>query len=509
MAITFIFQLLFHDLKIRIFSHSQIIFFFYIFLPVKLSILIKAIVISIFLPLVFLSFHSDVAALSSFSDAVVDSFVVSEITVTGNNKTKERIILRELSFTKGDKISATELDTLLKINRENVFNLHLFLEVSITAHQADERNLKIEVVVKERWYTLPNFSLELADRSINEWWKYGHQLKRINYAIALTKQNCRGLNETATIGYTFGFSNLLLLLYDIPYIDKKAVHGLSFGIQYLQNREIVYGVDSMNSLLFFRDDDFVRKRALFSIYYQYRPGIKNTHLFDLSYHYNHVRDTVLLLNPGYLSGDAGLNFLSFTYTFTRNNTDIHFYPAKGYFYSLSVRNYGLGLHKSFSAFDAGSTFAYYASLLKNIRISSGIIARISSKKDQQFLYAPNLGYEGIFVRGYEYYLIKGQGYLLGKNELKYRILNTRIHLKFIPASKFNTIPLEIYSKCYGDIAYVFDRGNYKNYNLSNRWIYGGGIGFDVVSYYDIVIRVEYSLNAKGETGLFFHLLKAI
>jgi hypothetical protein len=36
-------------------------------------------------------------------------------------------------------------------------------------------------------------------------------------------------------------------------------------------------------------------------------------------------------------------------------------------------------------------------------------------------------------------------------------------------------------------------------------LYTYGAGFDVVTFYDLVLRFEYSVNQLGEKGLFFHI----
>ena len=41
--------------------------------------------------------------------------------------------------------------------------------------------------------------------------------------------------------------------------------------------------------------------------------------------------------------------------------------------------------------------------------------------------------------------------------------------------------------------------------LSNRLLWGGGIGLDIVLYYDKVIQIEYSFNDLMENGYFLHL----
>jgi hypothetical protein len=48
-----------------------------------------------------------------------------------------------------------------------------------------------------------------------------------------------------------------------------------------------------------------------------------------------------------------------------------------------------------------------------------------------------------------------------------------------------------------------------NSKLTNEFLYSGGLGIDLVTYYDKVLRIEYSLNKFGEHGIFFHLAAPI
>jgi len=43
-----------------------------------------------------------------------------------------------------------------------------------------------------------------------------------------------------------------------------------------------------------------------------------------------------------------------------------------------------------------------------------------------------------------------------------------------------------------------------NTRLSNKFIFGGGLGIDFVTYYDAVLRLEYSVNSEKEFGFFIH-----
>ena len=40
--------------------------------------------------------------------------------------------------------------------------------------------------------------------------------------------------------------------------------------------------------------------------------------------------------------------------------------------------------------------------------------------------------------------------------------------------------------------------------LNNRLLYSGGFGIDILTLYDINLRIEYSFNQLGEKGLFLH-----
>jgi hypothetical protein len=114
---------------------------------------------------------------------------------------------------------------------------------------------------------------------------------------------------------------------------------------------------------------------------------------------------------------------------------------------------------------------------------------------------------GPYVCGYEYYVIDGQNFVLGKVNFKYQLLKpTTIKFKFIPLEKFNTLHLALYLGTFVDVGYVEDRTSaFTDYNkLGDAWLGGAGIGFDVVTYYDMVGRIEYSVNRMMEHGLFIH-----
>src|SRR5678815_5683886 len=60
-----------------------------------------------------------------------NAFTVREIAITGNKKTKESVILRELSFASGETYALSELVKKFEIARKQLLNTALFHEVVI------------------------------------------------------------------------------------------------------------------------------------------------------------------------------------------------------------------------------------------------------------------------------------------------------------------------------------------------------------------------------------------
>jgi hypothetical protein len=119
-----------------------------------------------------------------------------------------------------------------------------------------------------------------------------------------------------------------------------------------------------------------------------------------------------------------------------------------------------------------------------------------------------MGYKRQFIRGYEVYLIEGTAYALNKTTFKKRIFARTYQWNIMPIPQFRHIPLSIYVKMYADLGYV---KSYPNYSISNRltdkFLSSVGSGIDIVASYDTVIRFEYTFNAEGENGFFFHVRK--
>src|SRR5678810_1089700 len=83
------------------------------------------------------------------------SFVLGEIVITGNKRTKDYIIERELSFKSGDSISLPDLVKKFEGARQQLINTRLFIEVVVALKSIRGYFVDVSIDVKERWYIFP------------------------------------------------------------------------------------------------------------------------------------------------------------------------------------------------------------------------------------------------------------------------------------------------------------------------------------------------------------------
>jgi hypothetical protein len=110
--------------------------------------------------------------------------------------------------------------------------------------------------------------------------------------------------------------------------------------------------------------------------------------------------------------------------------------------------------------------------------------------------------ETSFMRGYEYYVIDGDAGIIGRATLLQEILNFKT--KIGVGKNSDGFPFRFYAKAYTDAGYAYNQQP-GNSLLNNKMLYTWGFGIDMVTAYDVVLRIDYSFNQLGGNGLFLHL----
>lgn len=449
------------------------------------------------------------------SMAVTDSvFVIQNIFLKGNKVTREGIIYRELVFAANDTLKGKKLGEALKRSYENLMNASIFNFVTIdTAGQGhNPRGINVTISFTERWFTWPTPIFNFADRNFNSWWEH-RSFERLNYGIYFVQRNFRGRRESLLLKLLTGYDENYSLFYEIPYITSKQNFGAGFGISYAGNHEVAYKTER-DKLVYYKNE---KKHSLSDvngvIQLTYRFKIYDTYTLRLLYDQYHFDDSLILKNPNYsISHHKNLKYTSLLFQYKNDHRDYKPYPLKGHYFDTEINKFGLGLipYEKISVFYIKSTLRNYWQIYRNWYAATGITTKISDNGDQPYYMLRGLGYIRDFVRGYEYYVIDGENFFLLKANIKYQLVKPAIfNIGFIKTEKFSKVPYTFYINLFTDWAYVKNKDDDNTNTLPNNWLNGNGIGLDFVTYYDKVLRLEFSVNGKGESGIFVHFISPI
>jgi len=440
--------------------------------------------------------------------------IIGEIELTGNKVTKDPIIFREITFRVGDTIGENIFQQKLLESQQNLMNTSLFnfVEVNDTILRGNPVKIAhLEFEFLERWYIWPLPIFELAERNLSVWLQ-DMDFSRVNYGIFLDWDNFRGRRERLKVLLQFGYDEKIGFSYSIPYIDKKQTIGIDFGFNRTNNHEVTYATENNEVQRVKLEDEYVHKsyNAFFAVFN--RPDIYLSHHLETSYNDHLYHDTVLQLNPEFfVDGGTRAQYIKLSYKFKNDHRDFKPYPLKGYYFDILIEKLGLGFFPDspINIYNAKVNARKYWAFNKRFFLAGGGTVRIGNEGEHPYFINSGVGYGRDFVRGYEYYVVDGQNYGLVKTDFKFALVPQKVSvLKFIPTEKFNKIPWAVYLSLFNDFGYVVgdaEKGN----NLQNTLMWGYGGGVNLVTYYDIVLRLEYSFNQLGEGGFFIHFMASI
>ena len=440
---------------------------------------------------------------------VCQFLVVTGIEIEGNKRTKDEIILRELQFTIGDRIQQSQLATVLRENEFNLLSSTLFTQANLNVKEWDveQREIVILITVKEGPIIVPIPIFELADRNFNVWWtEQKRSLKRVNYGLKLALLNPWGYGErfrlTAQFGYTpkFEFSSLL------PFLDNNQTVRLELRASYSTNKEVsAFNEDNKKIFRRAEDEPIIFKRQHYMVGLIFRPKIFATHVFRVGYR-NHWIDEQFMLEQNtdfFLESRSRQQFIYADYEFRYDKRDLPILSTEGWQVGLRFFKDGFGLFDDISATYIEPSFEYHYPIKPKLVASGSVRGKVGLERGKQPYYNyRGLGYSDNTVRGYELYVADALDFFITKVSLKYRVWESMLKWSnFLP---IQDMPFQVW------LAANFDAGNTndpfynENNDFTNRWLYGGGLGLNLLFYNTILFRVECSVNHLGEKGVFLH-----
>ena len=435
------------------------------------------------------------------------AFEVANIRIVGNDKTKEFVIHRELTFSIVDTLSYSLIDAELQKSLLNLQNTSLFNFVTVEHHPVDARYTEVLIVVTERWYVWPFPILEVADPNFNTWLETKN-FTRINWGSMIANRNFRGRKEQLGFVFQLGYSKKIGFFYDVPYTEKHQNFGFGAHSSYFQNYEVVYGTNR-NKRLFTRPTGKSKEEWYNALYLKYRNKIFVSHQLMAVFQDVMVEDSVVINNANYFGdSESRMKSLGLKYVFKDYHRDNASYPLKGYFLQAEFQHNGFSLFSNQSFTKIEAEVKKFDMIWRDFYWASSAKGKFTFQEFQSYYFQNMLGYND-FVRGYEYYVIDGKYALLLKSNIKYKITSSKkTMLPLVRNPGISNFHYAFYLNAFVDVGFVGD-DYFVNNLLANNTMVGYGVGLDFVTYYDKVIRVDFSTNKLNEVGFFLHFVQPI
>lgn len=428
---------------------------------------------------------------------------VKEILISGNSQTKTKIILSELPFSVGCLVTSASIQSLAERAQQNLLNTTLFNFVFVEYTFPNDGDVIFEIRVEERWYVWVFPIFEQEGRNFSDFLRLNDG-SFFNYGLYFKHDNLRGRNETLKIRMVTGYKNQMVLDYENPGLNNRSGWGLNLG--WLVYDQMPYTtIDDKQVFLKLMGEKIMRQTRV-QLSYFYRHNLDHRHRLSAAYLVDRVADTLLAINPNYLPfGKSRNQLIELTYKYQYDTRDSRIYPLEGSLYEVSVIRKGIGIVSDYEGFFQGKIISsWHAPLANRFFASSKVTLAGIGRREVPYIFRTGLGYEE-YLNGYEYRVIDGSSYGAVQNKVIFELVPRKEKsLNFIPIKQFARFHYAFYLKFNFDAGYVVNETKSTQNELANSLLLGYGLGVDLVTFYDKVLSLNYSLNNFGGHGFFFH-----
>lgn len=397
---------------------------------------------------------------------------IDSIKIVGNKKTKEFIILRELTIEPGDSIDYKTL----QFNKERIFSLGIFTRVKLRIKHEDDFN-KLIIQVEESWYIFPVPFINVPEKTFS----------RVSYGLNFYYLNFRGRNETIKSTLSFGYDPFFSLTYENPVLIPSSDISFLFSGIYSTPINKSPTADSIHG------EHFDYKTSGSQISFGKRLNLSNDIYFTIGYNYVEVPSSY---DAPIMASNTRIDrsfIAGVSYVFDTRN--LKQFADEGHLISANYGYKGIGNNKiSYSTFiiDARNYRKIVGDLIFKIRAAG----RFTFGKKVPYYDYSILGYN-YYTRGNRYLVREGNNALIGSMEFGYPLLkewNFKMSLPVIPNS-LTRARVEIIFNVFADAATAFNNGDKLLINDFNSG-YGVGLTFLIMPYF--IFRTEYAWNEMGK-----------
>ncbi len=406
--------------------------------------------------------------------------IVREIIISGNKKTKDYIITKEMSLRIGDTVTREALE----YDKNRIFSLRLFNRVDIETVPIDSTGVLLHVDVDERWYIFPIPILGIKDR---DW-------SKVYYGLGILHDNFLGENQKLYGAFALGYDPFGEVTYRNPRFDSD-------GNVFFTGHLAIARVKNKSLQTQLPGQEFDELQYIAECQIGRRFGITSAVWCQLSY------ATVNVSIPGEgrtISSDGIDRYFTLQFGGVYDTRDLKEYPRMGTYVEAFIIKKGLGsiidywrMSTDVRRFIPVGSFATLG-LRGFTNIASGGAVPLYDHK--------YFGYEER-IRGHFKNIMEGESILGATAEFHVPILNP-IFFKVpnVPIPQFATWRFGIVAAVFADAGQVWYRGSSVALPRFTRG-YGGGI--HLLLPYSIVLRTEMGFNEHGKSQFIFDLGAAL
>jgi outer membrane protein insertion porin family len=244
---------------------------------------------------------------------------VERINITGNTKTRDKVIRREMKLVEGDLYSASKL----KKSKQRINNLGFFEEVDIsTSAGSDEKTMNVDVNVKER--ATGTFSVGAGYSSVDGFVAQG----------SVTQENFLGRGLRLNLAASVGGSSTT---YQVGLTDP-----------YFRDTEWTLGFELYSTE---RDySDFSRKAKGFALKAGHPVGEFSRVLGTYRFEQKDIYDVSPFASADILDQEGNSTLSSITTSYMYNDTDNRLDPSEGTDFEASWELAGIGGTEHYSKY---------------------------------------------------------------------------------------------------------------------------------------------------------------
>lgn len=409
------------------------------------------------------------------------SATIDTILVIGNRKTKEFVILNEMTLRPGMTVTPEAME----FDRGRIYSLGLFTRVDMEFQRVDSAGFLI-VDVNERWYIIPIPILGFRDGDT----------KRIFYGAGLLHNNFRGVNQKLYGSFTLGFDPSANFQFYDPFLDRdeQIYFGIALGTSKIRNRSAAEAALTGDFDERHYDVNVLLGKR-FDLYE--RAGIRVGYSVVQVSNYRQGRTA----SP---SGRDG--FMYCTLDRTYDSRDLSEYASSGAFNAVSITKNGIG-EAELNYWRLAADFRHYFPLAAGLTLAVRGYGSVVWGGELPTYAHTYIGYTDR-IRGYYSEVFEGEDIAGGTVELRIELFKARtINMTALPIpEEFAIWRFGVSLALFGDAGTTWRRAD----DLKLGSFYPGyGIGLHFLLPYGYVGRVEYARNGNGQGEFIFDLRGSI